>query len=54
LSLDPERQAILRQTFADLNGKEHPYRAIAVFDKLPVALVEIEDDVLSPLRVLNL
>ena len=54
LSLDPERQAILRQTFADLNGNEHPYRAIAVFDKLPVALVEIEDDVLSPLRVLNL
>jgi tRNA pseudouridine55 synthase len=54
LSLDPERQALLRQTFADLNDKEHPYRAIAVFDKRPVALVEIEDDVLSPLRVLNL
>jgi hypothetical protein len=33
---------------------EHSYRAIAVFDARPVALVEIEDDVLSPLRVFNL
>ena len=54
LSLNPERQALLRQTFADLNDMEHPYRAIGVFDARPVALEEIEDDVLSPLRVFNL
>ena len=54
LSLDPQRLAILRQAFADLNDIEHPNRAIAVFDERPVALIEIEDAILSPLRVLNL
>ena len=54
MSLDSKRKALLRQTFADLGDTEHPHRAIAVFEKRPVALVVFEDDVLSPSRVLNI
>ena len=54
LSLDLERQALLRQAFAESGDREHPDRAIAVFEGRPVALVQLENSILSPMRVLNL
>ena len=54
LSLDLERQALLRQAFAEAGDREHPDRAIAVFEGRPVALVQLENSTLSPMRVLNL
>ena len=54
LSLDLERQALLRRAFADSGDREHTDRAIAVFEGRPVALVQLENSILSPIRVLNL
>ena len=54
LSLDLERQAVLRRAFAGSGDTEHTDRAIAVFEGRPVALVQLENSILSPMRVLNL
>ena len=54
LSLDLERQALLRRAFSEIGDTEHTDRAIAVFEGRPVALVQLENGILSPMRVLNL
>lgn len=54
LSLDLERQEVLRRAFSEIGDTEHTDKAIAVFDGCPVALVQLENGILSPMRVLNL
>lgn len=54
LSLDVQRQQILRNACANSKDTEHPDSAVAVFNSLPVALVRLEDHTLRPLRILNL